>query len=51
MYNDYKNIHVDLQRIELEARTLRAQALVSGIRSLKSWTGKVMHRDAAQSSM
>lgn len=51
MSNDYSVNHPDLHLIEAEARRLRAEALTSGLRSLKNWTGKIVHRRSEPTSL
>jgi hypothetical protein len=51
MSNDFNINHADLQLVEAEARRLRAEALRAGIRSLKTWGGKIVHRGSEPTAL
>lgn len=50
MSNDFNINPAEVHQLEMEARRLRAQALSKGLRSLRNWTGKVIHRGSEPAS-
>jgi hypothetical protein len=47
MSRDYETMKIDRVAIELEARRLRAEAIASGVRSIRNWTMSAFHRRGA----
>lgn len=47
MSREYETMKIDRVAIELEARRLRAEAIASGVRSIRNWTMSAFHRRGA----
>lgn len=47
MNNDFRLTEAELSAIELEARRLRADTFMTGMRSIRNWTRDALHRGRA----